>query len=78
MNFNIYLDDETGERLKRAAEATGESRNALIRQAIDEWLNRRGAGRWPDEILRFEGTPGIKPFEATRGKLKRPASDPLK
>ena len=28
MNFNIYLDDETGQQLSLAAEQTGETRNA--------------------------------------------------
>lgn len=78
MNFNIYLDDETGERLKRAAEAAGESRNALIRQAIDEWLTRKGAAQWPEEVLQFEGLPSVSPFETHRGKLRHPAEDPLK
>ena len=39
MNFNIYLDDETGQQLNHAAEQAGESRNALIRQAVCDWLN---------------------------------------
>ncbi|MBU0498765.1 MAG: ribbon-helix-helix domain-containing protein [Gammaproteobacteria bacterium] len=34
MNFNIYLDDETGRQLAAAAEQAGESRNALIRKAL--------------------------------------------
>jgi predicted transcriptional regulator len=34
MNFNIYLDDKTGQQLNQLAKRAGESRNTLIRQAV--------------------------------------------
>lgn len=77
MHFNIYLDDETGEQLNQAAEQAGESRNAVIRRAVGEWLNRHGMSQWPDEVLNFKGMADIPPFEASRDKLKAPAADPL-
>jgi predicted transcriptional regulator len=43
MNFSIYLDDETGRWLTQAAKRVGESRSALVRQAVSSWLNRRGS-----------------------------------
>ena len=77
MNFNIYLDDETGRRLKQAAKRVGESRNALVRQAVSSWLNRHVKPQWPDEVLAFKGMADAPPFEATRGRLKPPVPDPL-
>src|SRR5678816_445128 len=59
MNFNIYLDDETGQQLNRAAEQAGESRNALIRRAIGDWLSRHRKPNWPDEVLAFKGIAGM-------------------
>jgi len=55
MNFNIYLDDQTGQQLNHVAKQEGESRNALVRQAVSEWLNRHGKSQWPDEVLAFKG-----------------------
>ena len=77
MNFNIYLDDETGQQLNEAAEKFAESRNALVRRAVSEWLNRHGKPQWPDEVLAFNGSSKMPPFEATRDRLKPPAADPL-
>lgn len=77
MHFNIYLDDETGEQLNQAAEQAGESRNALIRRAVSEWLKRDGMSQWPDEVLNFTGMADMTPFESSRDKLKPPAADPL-
>jgi len=77
MHFNIYLDDETGHALKQAAEQAGESRNALIRRAVGEWLSRHGKPQWPDEVLDFRGMADMSLFEASRDKLKPPVEDPL-
>jgi hypothetical protein len=77
MNFNIYLDEETGQQLNHVAEQAGATRNALIRQAIGEWLSRHAKPQWPDEVLVFNGMPDTPLFEASRDKLKPPAVDPL-
>ncbi len=77
MNFNIYLDDETGQQLNQVAEKIGESRNALVRQAVSEWLKQRGKPQWPAELLAFKGVSDIPAFEAGRDGLTPPAEDPL-
>lgn len=77
MNFNIYLDDETGQQLNQVAKQAGESRNALVRQAVSEWLKRHSKPQWPDEVLSFMGVADTPPFEGGRDSLKQPASDPL-
>ena len=77
MNFNIYLDDKTGQQLNQLAKQAGESRNALVRQAVSAWLNRHGKPQWPDEVLAFKGLAGMPRFESTRSRLKPPVADPL-
>jgi predicted transcriptional regulator len=77
MNFNIYLDDETGKKLSQAAKKSKESRNAIVREAVSDWLSRQGKPQWPDEVLAFKGMADIPLFEASRDKLKPPADDPL-
>jgi len=78
MHFNIYLDDETGQRLKSLAQLREPTRNALIRQALGGWaeVHAEGAG-WPAEVLAFEGLPEWAPFERNRARLRTPAEDPL-
>lgn len=77
MNFNIYLDDATGAQLVSAAEQSAETRNAIIRKAVSEWLARHGKTQWPDEVLSFNGMADMPPFESSREDLKAPATDPL-
>lgn len=77
MNFNIYLDDETGQLLNKVAKKSGESRNALVRQAVSEWLKRQGKPQWPEEVLAFKGMADMPQFEASRDRLRPPVADPL-
>ncbi len=77
MNFNIYLDDETGLQLNKVAKKVGESRNALVRQAVAEWLKRQGKSQWSADLLAFNGMPDLPEFEASRDRLQPPAEDPL-
>lgn len=77
MHFNIYLDDDTGLRLGAAAEQGGETRNALIRRAVREWLNRQSQPMWPEAVLAHEGMADLPPFETGREELRAPAEDPL-
>ncbi len=77
MNFNIYLDDETGHQLNHVAKQAGESRNALVRRAVSEWLKRHGKQQWPDEVLAFRGISDMPSFEAGRDSTNPPVADPL-
>jgi hypothetical protein len=77
VNFNIYLDDETGQRLTAAASQRGETRNAVIRQAVQDWLRRDGKTEWPALVLSHTGMPDMPPFEAGREELVPPPGDPL-
>jgi predicted transcriptional regulator len=77
MHFNIYLDDATGQQLNAIAQQAGESRNALIRQAVGEWLAKHAEPQWPDAVRNFQGMADMPPFERSRDQLKPPVDDPL-
>ena len=44
MNVNIYLQDALLAHIDRLARELGQSRSALIRQAVEAWIARRPAG----------------------------------
>lgn len=77
MNFNLYLEDSIGIELTRLADETGRSRNALIREAIADWLKRAGHRGWPDIVEQFEGDGGAPVFESYRSDLHNGKDDPL-
>ena len=77
MNFNIYIDKHTGERLRRLARTRRTSRNALVREALARLLERNSQAGWPEAVIDFGGVPGSRRFEDSRRMLGRSASDPL-
>lgn len=77
MNFNVYVDKRTGERLRRLAKARRTTRNALIREALAHLLDREANTSWPEAVLDFEGDRAAPRFEATRERLAPPREDPF-
>jgi len=77
MNFNLYLDDETGKELDHTARKLGETRSGLIRKALREWLDKKNLGSpdWPMPILQWQGVADMPPFESTRDELLPPRED---
>jgi hypothetical protein len=49
----------------------------LVRQAVSDWLNRRGKPQWPEEVLAFKGMADMPLFESSRDRFKPPIDDPL-
>jgi hypothetical protein len=77
MNFNVYVDEEMGKRLERLAKARRTSRNALIREAVAQLLDRAADIGWPKVVADFEGDPRAHRFERSRRQLRAPKRDPL-
>ncbi len=78
MNFNIYLDSALGAALQRLAKRRKVARNALIRQAVEDLLEKESrAEGWSDAVLSWQGEHDFPPFESHRSKLMLPSEDPL-
>jgi hypothetical protein len=78
VNFNVYLDEPTVERLNRLARTRKTTRNALIREAVGRLLERDDAAGWPALVTQFEGVPDTPPFESFRRTLRAPRKNPLR
>jgi hypothetical protein len=76
VNFSVYLDDASVRRLDAICAKTGTSRNALIRRAIADLLDRERPS-WPAEVLSFQPDATFPPFESHRRELARPVDDPF-
>ena len=76
MNFNIYLDDEMARQLQKETQISHLSRNAIIREAINSWLNNKKK-QWPEEILNYQGDADFSSFERYREELEKIKDDPF-
>ena len=78
MNINIYLEDLLAKSLNHYVKQSGQTRNAIIREAIKEWLAQHEIKKWPNSILKFKGVREAAAFESYRSDLLPPKEDPLK
>ncbi|MFX8320161.1 ribbon-helix-helix domain-containing protein, partial [Acinetobacter baumannii] len=76
--INLYLEDALASELKHSTERTGKPRNAIIREAIKEWIANHQTKFWPKSVLNFKGCPEMPAFESYRKELIFTDEDPLK
>lgn len=80
MNISVQMPKELVKRLDLEAKQLGKTRNAVIRQAVEELLARKEAEDWPEEFLELltasrrsdKVDQKLKPFESHRRELPSP------
>lgn len=78
MNVNVYLENELANQVSNIAKRVHKSRNAIIREALQEWVRRYQGKQWPDSILKFKGFSGhFTAFEEYRSELLTSVEDPF-
>ncbi|TAK73285.1 MAG: CopG family transcriptional regulator [Gammaproteobacteria bacterium] len=77
MNINIYLENSLAKQLKDHTKLAGKPRNAIIREAIKEWIEHHQIKQWPKSVLNYKGCSGIPSFESSRKDLLPPNEDPF-
>lgn len=78
MNFNVYLNKGTGERVTKAAKTLHRSRNSIVNEALEEWLNKHTQTKWPKNFFNFSPIKDTPDFKSLRKELKEnPSEDPL-
>jgi predicted transcriptional regulator len=78
MNFNIYLDSRLGAALRSLAKRRKLTRNALIRKAVEELLEKEAhSDEWSPAVREWQGDPDFPAFESHRTKLAEPAREQL-
>lgn len=77
MNINVYFEDSIGKNLNQYAKKLGKTRNAIVREAVKEWIDHHQSTKWPNSILKFSGVKDFPSFESHRTDLTPPKEDPL-
>ncbi len=77
MNFNIYIEDSLGNQLEESVKASGKSRNEIIKEAIQLWLERQKKSQWPQSILDWQGVSDSINFESYRDELLPPCESDM-
>lgn len=70
MNFNVYLNKETGKRITQVSKSLHRSRNSIINEALDEWLEAHTKSKWPKNFFDFSPVEEVPDFKSFRSDLK--------
>jgi len=77
MNFNIYVKKNLGEKVNKTALSLRRSRNSIISEALEEWLDRHTSSSWPKDFFDFEPIKDFPDPKKLRKELKSISEDPL-
>lgn len=78
MNFNIYLNKETAKKVTDIAKALHRSRNSIIAEALEMWLEKNNS-EWEEDFFDFKPIEDTPDFASFRQELtKHINEDPLK
>lgn len=76
MNISIYLPQKLASQLSSAVQQEHSSKNAIIREALEEWLERHHpTSTWPSHFFDFQAVKEAPDFSETRAELLSPKED---
>lgn len=77
MNFSIYVSKELAAKMTKFAKMSHRSRNSIITEALEEWLNMHTPSQWPKNFFDFEPLGKTANFDQFREDFKNISEDPL-
>jgi hypothetical protein len=66
MSFHVYLEPQLQEQVDALSKKTGRKRNAIVREALREYVAKQVKQDWPEEVFRFSADPKLTRFESLR------------
>ena len=69
MSFHVYVEPELEHQLEALCKRTGKKRNAVVREALREYVTRQSERPWPKAVFQFKPDPNLVRFETTRTDL---------
>lgn len=77
MNFNVYVNRGMGEKITKVAKKMHRSRNSIVTEALEEWIDAHTPAQWPKNFFDFSPIKNVPDFKELRNELKDIPEDPL-
>ena len=78
MNLSVYLPHKLVSKLSYVAEQQHMSKNAIIREAVEEWIEHHSPkSSWPAHFFDFRAVKDAPDFSLSRNELAAPEEDIL-
>ncbi len=69
MSFHVYVEPELERKIEDLCKKTGRKRNAIVREALKEFVEKHSTQAWPDAVFDFKPNSKLARFESFRGDL---------
>jgi hypothetical protein len=69
MSFHVYVEPELELQLEELCKKSGKKRNAVVREALREYVTRQNERAWPTAVFHFKPDAKLVRFESTRSDL---------
>jgi Ribbon-helix-helix protein, copG family len=75
MNFSIYIPDDLAQKLNTIAHIKHISRNLIVREALEEWMEAHTTQQWPTGFFDFRSVEEVPDFTSYRAELTQPKEE---
>lgn len=69
MSFHVYLEPDLQAKVEAYCKKTGRKRNAVVREALRQYVENHLAVEWPKEVFQFKPDRNMTRFESLRDDL---------
>jgi hypothetical protein len=66
MNFSVHVDEALAKELAQLVKRTKKNRNALVNEALRQFVAQKRRAEWPPELLEADPPGAVAPFETHR------------
>jgi Ribbon-helix-helix protein, copG family len=79
MNITIYIRKELANQINKLCRRFNKSRNSVINEALEHWIQEHETRKWPENFFDFEPIVEVPNFKSLRKEFKEESTeDPLK
>ena len=69
MSFHVYVEPDLEQKIEDLCKRTGRKRNAIVREALREYVDKCSPQDWPDDVFNFKPNSKLTRFESLRAEL---------
>jgi hypothetical protein len=69
VSFHVYVEPELQDKLDALCKKTGRKRNALVREALRDYVEKQAVSAWPPSFFDFKADQSFPRFESLRDDL---------
>lgn len=66
MSFHVYVEPDLERKIEDLCKKTGRKRNAIVREALKEFVEKHSSESWPESVFDFKPSSKLTRFESLR------------